>query len=234
MKKKDTDELLKKYLEGKTSEQEEQLLRDHSDDSYFLEEIRFYDKSNKKKLSDSFDERIKKSIGSVDKKLHINTGVLFRVAAVFLLIFITVLLIQMNASYQQMSARMDTMQSALAITLMDQQSVHVKLKALELVGGLPAMQTELSTSLMELLNTDDNVNVRMAAIETMAGFPKDELVKKELIKSLGRQESFLVRAILVESLIKMNDPVILEELKRMIDDDRTELELKNQIKEILL
>ncbi len=234
MKKKEVEELLQKYLEGKTSVEDEQLLNRHTQDPYYLDEIGFYKEAKEQELPNTFDETITNSIKLLSKRSFIHLAPILKIAAVLLLVFLSVSLVRMNTTYNELLTKMEAIQSTLAVTLIDHRSVHLKLKALKFAEELPEIKPELSRSLIDLLNNDENVNVRMAVVETMAGFSENEYIKTEFIRSLKKQESFLVRAILVENLINMNDPAIIEEMTKMIEDDRTELELRNQIKEMIL
>ena len=233
MKKNEVEDLLKKYLEGKTTIEEEQLLDRHLEDPFYKQEMEFYRHSEAQELPASFDDKVARSL-SKGKKSVIQLGSLTKIAAVFLLVFLSVLLVRMYTSYNQLLAKMEAIQSTLAITLIDHRSVHMKLKAIELAEELPEMKPELSQSLIDLLNNDENVNVRMAAIQTVSGFSESQFVKTELIRSLKQQKSFLVRAILVENLLQMNDPSIIKEMMKIIEDKRTEQELRDQIKEMIL
>lgn len=234
MEKDEIEKLLEKYYEGKTSNAEERSLLEATNDPLFKHSLDYYKQSKRNELPKSFIKKVSQLISQEDKKGSSFQWVSLKVAAALVLILLSAFLIRMNATYNEMLARMETIQNVLAITLIDQQSVHLKLKALKLTESLPALQQELSQSLVDLLNKDENINVRMAAIETMAGFSKNDQIKRDLINTLEFEESFLVRAILVESLVGMNDPKLIEELKKMIEDENTDEELKNQIKEMIL
>ncbi|MEO9484584.1 MAG: HEAT repeat domain-containing protein [Ekhidna sp.] len=226
------DELLHKYYEGKTTTDEEKSLRKTHGDKLYENEMKFYAFSKAQELPDSFDTKVEHLIFHSKPSLLLRWNMVYKIAAAIVLGFFIGYLIK-GQENRKIHSEIASIQKTLAIALVDQQSVHLKLKALEIASELPSLEEGLSRSLVNMLNTDESVNIRLAAAETLAAFQGNDRVKAEFLKGLQSQESFLVKAILLKYLISMDDPKIIEELREMIENQPIDHELKGQIQEII-
>lgn len=76
-------------------------------------------------------------------------------------------------------------------------------------------------ALVETLNNDPSANVRLAALDGLARFYRDNYVRKQLINSLKKQQDPLVQIALIDLLTRMRESSILSELDKLINDDNT-------------
>ena len=69
------------------------------------------------------------------------------------------------------------------------------------------------------MNNDPNTNVRLAALDGLAKFYRDDYVKKQLIRSLKKQRDPMVQISLIGLLTRMKESAILSQLEGMAKDD---------------
>ena len=72
-----------------------------------------------------------------------------------------------------------------------------------------------------MLENDENVNVRLAAIDALARFTDDPNVRRTLIQSLEKPQSPLVRIALIEKLVPLDEPASMEVFRTIVADEKS-------------
>lgn len=99
----------------------------------------------------------------------------------------------------------DALNRLVSLSLLDQDSASTRLAGVA-YSRRAAADDELLARLVEVLNGDDNVNVRLAAADALASFADRPAVAAELRAALGRQSSPLVQVALVDLLLEIDGP----------------------------
>jgi HEAT repeat protein len=79
---------------------------------------------------------------------------------------------------------------------------------------------DLIKALQLVLDSDDNVNVRLAAIDALARFSDDPSARQCLIQSLEKPQSPLVRIALIEKLVPLDEPASKEAFRAIVADEK--------------
>jgi len=69
------------------------------------------------------------------------------------------------------------------------------------------------------MNTDDNINVRVAAVEALGNFASNDRVRKALIESLGNQEFPAVQLKLITLMVQLQEKRAVEPLQNIINNN---------------
>ncbi|MDH4198659.1 MAG: HEAT repeat domain-containing protein, partial [Candidatus Aminicenantes bacterium] len=75
---------------------------------------------------------------------------------------------------------------------------------------------EMIQALLRTLNDDPNVNLRLAAAESLAGQARNPAVRRGLIESIDRQESPLVQLALADILLDLGEKGAAPSLDRLL------------------
>lgn len=86
---------------------------------------------------------------------------------------------------------------------------------------------DIVDALVNTLNTDPNANVRLAALDGLARFYRDDYVRKKLVASLKKQQDPLVQIALIDLLTRMRESGILTELDKIVNDENTQKAVKD-------
>ena len=86
---------------------------------------------------------------------------------------------------------------------------------------------DITDALLNVLNKDPNTNVRLAALDGLAGFYEDAYTGKKLLAALKKQSDPVVQIALIGLLTRMRESGILEELEKMVRDQGTEKTVKD-------
>ncbi len=117
----------------------------------------------------------------------------------------------------QLRDEVKAMNRMLAVSLMQQQSASERLRGITLTSQFQQPDGELTSALLEALNYDPNVNVRLAAIDALIQFGSDPNVRKAVITALTRQNSPIVQMALIDfsvsQQVQQSKPVMEQLLK---------------------
>ena len=113
-----------------------------------------------------------------------------------------------------------------------------KIEAVDNIKASGFTNESLVNALVHTMNTDKNVNVRLAAINVLSGMMnKNENVKNELIRSLSIQENPLLQISLIQVLTESGVKEAKEKIESISNNKDTDREVrdyaKNMIKTII-
>jgi hypothetical protein len=92
-----------------------------------------------------------------------------------------------------------------ALSLLQQQSATQRLKGVDYSGQMPRLEPEIVSALIQAVNSDPSVNVRLAAIDALGKAAGSGGVLSSLAQSLQGQDSPMVQAALIDYLVDARD-----------------------------
>ena len=131
--------------------------------------------------------------------------------------------------YEVASLRQEVqgMRQTLAVSLLEQSSPTERLRGVGLSYRMEKPNKKIIQSLLDILNNDSNVNVRLAAVDALYLFHENPTVKEGLIQSLSRQTSPLIQVSLIDLMVNMRERRSIESLKQLIQDEKLNPDVKN-------
>lgn len=102
-----------------------------------------------------------------------------------------------------------------------------RINAVSAAATLKNNRNEVVNGLLEVLSKDPNTNVRLAALDGLARFYRDDYTRKKLLVSLKKQTDPLVQIALIGLLTRMRESGIITELEKMVQDQSTEKTVKD-------
>jgi hypothetical protein len=121
---------------------------------------------------------------------------------------------------------LDDMRQTLAVSLLKQSSPSERLLGVSWTARIDKPDDEIIRALLDTLNHDSNVNVRLAAADALYLFYDHPEVKAGLIDSLAGQSSPLVQMSLINLLVEIRERRAVEALQRLIQDERLNPKVK--------
>jgi HEAT repeat protein len=79
---------------------------------------------------------------------------------------------------------------------------------------------EVIKALINTLNFDDMVNVRMKAAQALSTFSEDSMARKALINSLSTEQSPEVQITIIEILVELGDKRAVPTLRSVSEDQK--------------
>jgi hypothetical protein len=117
------------------------------------------------------------------------------------------------------------------LSLLEKESATDRLKAVNLTQDMDQASKKVTAALLQTLNSDENVNVRLAALDALKPYSKDGQIREALIRSIAHQKSPLVQVALAELMAALQEKGAINELQKILDDNETPSDIKKKIQE---
>jgi hypothetical protein len=135
--------------------------------------------------------------------------------------------VEMTALTQQVT----DLKEMMLLSLLEKESATDRLKAVSLTNDLDQASVKVTGALLQTLNEDENVNVRLAALDALKPYAKSGAVREELIRSIARQDSPLVQVALAEMMAELQVKSSVKEFEKILQSEQTPADVKKKIKE---
>lgn len=120
------------------------------------------------------------------------------------------------------------MQQTVALSLLSQPSAVERLQGVSYAQKMNQPDRRTLTVLIETLNGDPNVNVRLAAVDALYLFREAPGVKESLTAALAAQEAPLVQVALIDLLVEVRERRAAEALKELIEGGKLDPVVKER------
>jgi hypothetical protein len=252
--------LMKRYKSGEIGPEEQQLLESYIEQGIIkLEELEDLDMIHKaanpipenipsQQMKERFnllvsEEKAKASHISLWDRLwnllaiDLPVGQYYRLAytaGILIIGLIAGWLISPANKYQNelssINSEVHQMKEMMMLSMLKKTSVTERLKAVSMSSELPSSYGRVVEALFHTLNNDENVNVRLAALEALAGYAEDPIVRENLIESISMQESPLVQIQLADLMVEMQERKSVDELKKIMEKENTDPGVKQLLR----
>lgn len=136
-----------------------------------------------------------------------------------------------NDQMVALTRQVTDLKEMMMLSLLEKESATDRLKAVSLTQEMDNASKTVTRALLETLNNDSNVNVRLAALDALEPYAKDNAVREALVRSISKQDSPLVQISLAELMAGLQVKSSVGELKKILEDKKTPADVKNKIKQ---
>jgi hypothetical protein len=127
----------------------------------------------------------------------------------------------------RLHGEVDSMRQLVALSLLQQSSPSERMKGVNWSYRVPQSDTEVLAALLYTVNHDENVNVRLAAVDALHYFSDSPVARKGLLQAIPKQTSPLVQIALIDLTVDVHDRQSAPVLEALARDPAT----NNQVKE---
>jgi hypothetical protein len=138
---------------------------------------------------------------------------------------------QSNREVAVLTKEISDLKEMMMLSLLEKESATDRLKAVSLTSEMSSASTQVTSALLQTLNSDENINVRLAALDALRSYARDSKVREELVRSIPNQESPLVQVALADLMVALQEKSSVKELEKILKNDRTPKEVKKRIEE---
>lgn len=125
----------------------------------------------------------------------------------------------------------ENVRSELVLTLLEQSSANKRLQAVSEVNKLNSVTEKILKALFSTLNKDENVNVRLSALEALKKYTDIPLVREGLISSISYQKSPMVQMELADLMVVLQEKKAVKSFKKLIKEDGINASAKEKMEE---
>ena len=131
---------------------------------------------------------------------------------------------------ETLTAEVNNVKEVMLLNMLEKESINDRLKAVNLTQDMPNVSNKITGALLQTLNNDENVNVRLAAIEALIPYANQPSVREGLINSISRQESPLVLLALSELMVALQEKGAVKEFDQILRNNNTPDDVRSQLK----
>ncbi|UII80902.1 HEAT repeat domain-containing protein [Flagellimonas sp. CMM7] len=117
----------------------------------------------------------------------------------------------------------------LVLTLLEQPSANQRLQGVSEANKFEDVDEMVIKALLQTLNNDSNVNVRLAAIESLTNYVDKPLVRQGLVKSIPNQESPILQVTLANLMVALQEKASVEPFKQLLKEKQLDTTVQKKI-----
>lgn len=168
---------------------------------------------------------------------HWYSSSIFRIAAGFAILMLgTFMGLFMGSQFinksqsgelAQLKSEVSDLKRSAMMTMLKDESSSFRIQAVNYADEIETPDDNMIGALARTLNTDKNVNVRMAAAYALAKFAGSSPVNDTLVRALANQSDPIVQITLINILVDLKEKSAVKTIQEIISDENTLKEVKS-------
>jgi HEAT repeat protein len=115
-----------------------------------------------------------------------------------------------------LATQVHEMREMVLLSLLQNPSASERMRGVSYTSDIKNVNRNVALALLETLNNDPNVNVRLTTLEALTHFADNPVVREGLVHSIVQQESPLVQAALADVMLKLQEKRALSPFKKLL------------------
>ncbi len=133
-----------------------------------------------------------------------------------------------TADRGELRREVDTLKQQVSLSLINNESSSNRLKGVVLTSTLEKPDNNTLHTLLNTLNSDPSINVRLSAVDALYLFRNNKIVKDGLVKALENQQSPMVQMALIELLSEIKEKKALKALQSLMSKKSVNPQVKKE------
>jgi len=117
----------------------------------------------------------------------------------------------------------------LVLTLLEQPSANKRLRGINEVAKIKEVDETVIRALLQTLNSDPNVNVRLAAIESLTNYLDNPTVREGLVQAIVKQDSPIVQVTLASLMVALQEKKSIEPFRTLMRTKELDQSVKQKL-----
>jgi hypothetical protein len=138
-----------------------------------------------------------------------------------------------NQQVDVLTQEVTDLKEMMMLSLLEKESATERLKAVSLTSDMGSVSNKVTDALLQTLNNDENINVRLAALDALKPYVQNSKVREAVIRSIAVQESPLVQVALAELMSALQEKSSVKEFEKILKSEKTPADVKKRIEENL-
>jgi len=108
-----------------------------------------------------------------------------------------------NTEMAQLRGQVENLHQMVALSMLQQQSPSARMRGVTYSEKIAQPDPQVLDALLQAVNHDSNVNVRLSAVDALQKFATEPEVARAMVNSIALQESPLVQIALIDMLVQL-------------------------------
>lgn len=139
--------------------------------------------------------------------------------------------VKQDPQIEVLGQQVSDLKELMMLSLLEKESATDRLKAVSLSEEMGQASQKVTGALLQTLNSDENVNVRLAALDALRPYSHEGKIREQLIRSIALQESALVQIALAELMAELNAKSSVKEFEKILKHESTPPDVRKKIRE---
>ncbi len=126
-----------------------------------------------------------------------------------------------SAQLADLQQEVKEVKEALMFNQLGNESAAERIKAVNYVEEMRNPDEKVINALLNTMNQDKNMNVRLAALYSVSKFSNSQLVRDSLVASLPRQKEPLMQIVLINILTEKKETKAIAPIRQILSDKKT-------------
>jgi hypothetical protein len=122
----------------------------------------------------------------------------------------------------QLREELSGMRQLVTLSLLQQQSSSERLRGVTYAYQAEKSDVEVLAALLQTVNHDPNVNVRLAAVDALATFASSPVARRGIVHAIAKQDSPLVQIALLDQVVQMRERSALPAIEKLAQESSVE------------
>lgn len=124
---------------------------------------------------------------------------------------------------QHLSDEIHSMKEMMMLTLIEQPKAQERIRAVNMVAELPKADEKVINALIATLNHDENLNVRLASLESLVRYADQAEVRQALVDALKMQDSPLMLVAIADVLVAIQEKSSVKDMEKLRDETQYDI-----------
>lgn len=138
---------------------------------------------------------------------------------------------QISLVTEEQQIEIENLREQLVMVLLDESSTTKRLQAVNESAKMDRATQPIIEALFLTLNNDPNINVRLAAIESLESFTDNPEVRTGLVESITNQESPLVQIALADLMVDLQEKNAVQHIEQLLQKQTIDAAVKQRLQE---
>jgi anti-sigma factor RsiW len=134
-----------------------------------------------------------------------------------------------QAQIDQMRQELGATRQMVALSMLQQQSASQRLEGVSWTTRLPEPDPKVMGALMHTVRFDNNVDVRLAALDALSRYADQPEVRRELVDVLQTTQSPMVQVALIDLLVDLHDKGAVPQFRKFQQDPNVNPTVKKRV-----
>jgi hypothetical protein len=136
---------------------------------------------------------------------------------------------QMN----ELSAQVHDLKQTMMLALLDNPSASERMRAVSYTDEIKHVDNRVVEALLQTLNNDPNVNVRLTTLDALAKLANHPEVRQGLIQSINQQDSPLMQSAIADVMLKLQEKQSVKEFKELLKQKHLDNGVRTKISQTI-
>jgi len=174
---------------------------------------------------------------SAKRKLLIDWSLPLLKIAAALVLLVTGAIIGMNlksvkeneqtSQFSELKSEVKDLKEMMMFTMLKEESPSERIKAVNFADEIPGPNKKVIAALINTINNDKNVNVRLAAVYSLSNFSNDPLVIDSFIEALDKEKEPIIQIVLINILAEKKVQKAIKPMQKIISNSKSIQEVKD-------